>query len=271
MRDYHVHLGFGNHRVENRANKFEDEHLNNAYNNLLEYKGKGFTYLRDGGDRDMIAFQLKGEAKKLGIRLDSPGRAITKANCYGKDLGRGVTDFEDLKAELDFLLKTRVDLIKVILTGLVNCTKDSRDIHVFFDRRERYYIRDFCRETGLPMMVHVNSKEGVLAAIDMGATTIEHGYFADEYCMRQMKEQGTIWIPTVAPFGNAVYYDRWPIKSWDKELVTRLHKGHMKAVTTGYRIGVHILPGSDSGTSIVLHGQGSFDEARFLKVAKENR
>ncbi len=269
MRDYHIHLGYGNFRLQDRDDKFENEALNNAYNNLLQYRDHGFTYLRDGGDKYMVAFTLKEEAQKLGIRLDSPGPALVKANCYGKLLGFGLDDLEDLKAELDFLLAKKADLLKVIMTGLVNCTDGKQELPPFFDKQERNYIRDFSRETGLPIMVHTNGKEGIKAAIEMGATTIEHGYFMDDDCLQIMKERGTVWVPTIAPFGNAVRYDRW-IPGWDKTLVQQIFEQHMKTVEKALLLGVHVLPGSDAGSSIVPHGSGSFDEDRFLKEAKCN-
>ncbi len=268
MRDYHIHLGYGNFRLCDRDDKFDNEPLNNAYNNLLEYNDKGFTYLRDGGDKHMLAFSLKKEAKRLGIRLDSPGRALVKANCYGKQLGYGLADLTALKAELDFLLENKVDLIKVIFTGLVNCTDGKQQLPPLFDRQEQNYIRDFSRETGLPIMVHVNGPEGIEAAIEMGAATIEHGYFMDDANLARMKERGTVWVPTVAPFGNAVLYDRW-IPGWNKDLVKQIYEDHMKTITKAFRMGVYILPGSDAGSSIVPHGSGSFDEHKFLKTAKE--
>ncbi len=268
MRDYHIHLGYGDFRRENRENRFADPALNSAYNNLLEYGGRGFTYLRDGGDRDMLAFSLKGEAKKLGIRLDSPGRAIVKAGCYGKRLGHGVETLAELKEELRFLEQAGVDLLKVILTGLVDCGGGQQRLTPYFSRRERLYIRDCSRSAGWPVMVHVNGVPGIRAALEMGATTVEHGYFIDGETLTLLKEHGTAWVPTVAPFGNAVLYDHW-LPGWNQDLVRRIYEGHMEAVAAGFRRGIYILPGSDAGSSIVPHGSGAFDEWRFLQRAKE--
>ena len=76
--DHHIHLGYGNSRKKNRSKKYEGTALDNAYNNLLEYAGRGVTALRDGGDKEMLAFQLREEAKTMGICLYATGRALVK-------------------------------------------------------------------------------------------------------------------------------------------------------------------------------------------------
>ena len=84
LADCHVHLGYGNFRKEQRSDKYQGTDLDHAYNNLLQYKDAGVTFLRDGGDRNLKAFRLREDAAKLGITLKSPGRALVRQGCYGK-------------------------------------------------------------------------------------------------------------------------------------------------------------------------------------------
>jgi imidazolonepropionase-like amidohydrolase len=41
------------------------------------------------------------------------------------------------------------------------------------------------------------TRDGILAAINAGASTIEHGSGMDEECMRVMAEKGIYWCPTL--------------------------------------------------------------------------
>ena len=109
LADCHVHLGYGNFRKEQRSDKYQGTDLDHAYNNLLQYKDAGVTFLRDGGDRNLKAFRLREDAAKLGITLKSPGRALVRQGCYGKNLGEAVATIDDLKRELEFLLASGVD------------------------------------------------------------------------------------------------------------------------------------------------------------------
>ena len=44
---------------------------------------------------------------------------------------------------------------------------------------------------------HAMTRDGILAAINAGASTIEHGSGMDEECMRLMVEKGVYWCPTL--------------------------------------------------------------------------
>jgi len=47
------------------------------------------------------------------------------------------------------------------------------------------------------LAAHAMTRDGILAAINAGATTIEHGSGMDEECMRVMAEKGIFWCPTL--------------------------------------------------------------------------
>jgi imidazolonepropionase-like amidohydrolase len=47
------------------------------------------------------------------------------------------------------------------------------------------------------LAAHAMTRDGILAAINAGASTIEHGSGMDEECMRVMAEKGIFWCPTI--------------------------------------------------------------------------
>lgn len=262
--DYHVHVGFGDFRQQNRSGKFLGTDLDNGYNNLLEYRDKGITLLRDGGDRNMVGLRLRSAGKELGITLKSPGRALVRRGCYGKYLGEPVANLEDLKRELDFLLKQEVDHFKVVQSGIVAVNGDAQKDQGFFDDAMLALIMDWAGENSLPVMVHVNFPQAIKTAVDAGVTTIEHGYFITEPILGEMAAKAIAWTPTLAPFANALTYDTW-IPGWRREIVEKVVEEHSKMIKTAAGLGVQLLAGSDGGTSICPHGRCTIDEHRLLK------
>ena len=264
LADCHVHLGYGNFRKEQRSDKYQGTDLDHAYNNLLQYKDAGVTFLRDGGDRNLKAFRLREDAAKLGITLKSPGRALVRQGCYGKNLGEAVATIDDLKRELEFLLASGVDLFKVVQSDLVEVNGATQNEVPYFSEAMLALIVETAHQNGLTVMVHVNFPGPIATVIDAGADTIEHGYFMTEDLLWAMKKKGIAWTPTLAPFDNALTYDVW-IPGWKRELVANVVQNHKAMVKKAAEIGVTILAGSDGGTSICPHGRCSLDEHRILK------
>ena len=262
--DYHIHLGYGNFRVEQRSEKYKGTILDNPYNNLLQYAGTGITYLRDGGDKDMASLKLKPEAESLGITLKSPGRAIVRRGCYGKYLGCPVDSLDDIKRELDFLLKAGVDHLKLVQSDIVAVNGEAQREEAFFDEKMLSLIMDCAKANQLEVMVHVNFPAAIQTVVDAGVTTVEHGYFMTEELLRQMKDKGIAWTPTLAPFANALTYDTW-IPGWRREIVSEVVAAHKAMVKKAAAIGVRILAGSDGGSSICPHSRCTLDEHDILE------
>lgn len=237
--------------------------MDNAYNNLLEYRGRGVTSLRDGGDKEMLAFQLREEAKSMGIRLSAAGRALVKKGRYGIHLGKPLSTMDDLKRELDFLMESGVDCVKVIQSGLVEVTGKPQEIYGSFSEKELIYIRETTRKCGLPVMVHVNFADVIRSVVEVGMDSVEHGYFITEEILTLMAKHQVAWTPTLAPFANVLTYGK-TISGWDQKIVKTVVEAQSAMVKKAAALKVPLLLGSDSGSSIVPHGRGSQDEYELL-------
>ena len=80
-----------------------------------------------------------------------------------------------------------------------------------------------------------------------------------------MKEQGTIWVPTLAPFINTMESDAAaPAQKIElkKYIVSQSQK-----IEKDFNIGVKLAAGSDAGPTYVEHGQALLDEIRYLADA----
>ncbi len=268
--DHHIHLAYGNFRKINRGQKYAGTDLDNAYNNLLEYAGRGVTALRDGGDKKMLAFQLREEAKSMGIHLSASGRALVKKDRYGIHLGKPLSTMDDLKRELHFLMESGVDCVKVVQSGLVDVTGKPQEIFGSFSERELIYIRETAHECGLPVMVHVNFAEVIRSVVEVGMDSVEHGYFITEDILKLMAKHQVAWTPTLAPFANVLTYGK-ALSGWDQEIVKAVVEAHSAMVKKAAALHVPLLLGSDSGSSIVPHGRGSQDEYELLTALVGDR
>lgn len=264
MQDYHVHIGYGNSRHQNRSEKYSNTIYDNGYNNLLQYEGSSITLLRDGGDKNMVAHGLRGEAQERNITLLSSGRALVKAGRYGKHLGLPIETSGELRRELEFLAAAEVDQFKLILSGLVDVTGAPQDEQPNFSEGELDVIRRFTLTEGKPLMVHVNFPRCIEMTIDAGVDTIEHGYFMTEPLLKKMKAKDIAWTPTLAPFANAITYGTW-IEGWDRAIVDNVVANHRAMIRCAVNLGVRVLIGSDTGSSIVPHGRGTIDEHHLLQ------
>ena len=47
------------------------------------------------------------------------------------------------------------------------------------------------------LAAHAMTRDGIIAAINAGASTIEHGSGMDEECMKLMADKGIFWCPTL--------------------------------------------------------------------------
>ncbi|MDO4542787.1 MAG: amidohydrolase family protein [Bacillota bacterium] len=261
--DHHIHLGFGDFRSRERSQKYIDTPLEAPYNNLLLYRDAGITYLRDGGDKDMLSLALRRNGADLGITVKSPGRALVKKDCYGRELGLPISTVDELKRELDFLLEQQVDHFKIVQSGLVAVNGRPQNQRRYFDDKMLGMIMDCAKENHLPVMVHVNFPEPIKTVVDAGVTTIEHGYFITEDLLLEMKKRNIAWTPTLSPFANAITYNTW-ISGWNKSIVAEVVTRHKAMVKKAVAIGVDVLLGSDAGGSICPHGRCTLDEYRLL-------
>ena len=93
------------------------------------------------------------------------------------------------------------------------------------------------------LAAHAMTRDGIIAAINAGATTIEHGSGMDEECMRLMVDKGAYWCPTL--FVNEYVAEGRlkmgsPINSYFQQSIEATFK---KAI----KMGVKLAYGTDIG------------------------
>lgn len=112
-----------------------------------------------------------------------------------------------------------------------------------FTTEELNAIGDETLRSRRRMAAHAVTRDGILMAINAGASTIEHGFGMDDECIQLMVKKGIFWCPTIfvcdyVAEGRAK--EGFPINKYFMESMPNLFKKAMRA-------GVKIAYGTDIG------------------------
>lgn len=227
---------------------------------LEEYRKRGITFIRDGGDDLGVSSFVKNIAAEYGIDYRTPVFAIHKNGHYGSIVGKGfdtVKEYENLVREAK---RQGADFIKLMVSGLVDFSKYGVITSTPLSRDEMKELFQFAHEEGMAVMVHANGAETVRNAAECGADSIEHGRYVDEEAIEAMAETHTIWVPTVVTVRNLIGCGRFP-----DEIVRKIYETDCRNIRFGKEKGVILALGSDAGAYMVPHGKGLEDEYRTFQ------
>lgn len=227
---------------------------------LEEYRKRGITFIRDGGDDLGVSSFVKNIAAEYGIDYRTPVFAIHKNGHYGSIVGKGfdsVKEYENLVREAK---RQGADFIKLMVSGLVDFSKYGVITSTPLSRDEMKELFQFAHEEGMAVMVHANGAETVRNAAECGADSIEHGRYVDKEAIEAMAEAHTIWVPTVVTVRNLIGCGRFP-----DEIVRKIYETDCRNIRLGKEKGVTLALGSDAGAYMVPHGKGLEDEYRTFQ------
>lgn len=156
----------------------------------------------DGKVRDEI-----NSGKIIGPRIISCNTAVSVPN--GHFAGSLATEAETpemAREQVDNIAKTNPDWIKLMITGGVMDASKEGEPGVLKMKPE--IIKAACdraHELGYKVAAHVESPKGVLAALENGVDTIEHGAAPDNKTIELFKERGAVNVCTISPALPYVY------------------------------------------------------------------
>lgn len=216
---------------------------------LETYKRLGFTYLRDGGDRWDAGKRASELAPEYGLCYRTPLFPIYRKGHYGSFIGRGFETLDDFRALISEVKARGGHFIKIMISGLMDfdrfgvLTEDGLPPETI---RELIHI---AHEEGFAVMAHANGARTVETAAQAGVDSVEHGAYLDADALHAMRENGTVWVPTLSTIGNLRGTGRF-----DETAVAAILESAMENVSVFASMGGLIAPGTDAGAWAVPHG-----------------
>ena len=223
------------------------------------YRDLGYTYLRDGGDRWGVGAKARDLAAEYGITYRTPLAPLCKRGHYGSFIG---LVYENLKEYAGLVVKTRKnggDFIKIMISGLMDFDRFGVLTEEGLPATEIGELIHIAHEEGMAVMAHANGVSA-LAAAAAGVDSVEHGAYLCEETLWAMKENGTVWVPTLSTIGNLRGTGRFSEPDVEKILESALEN-----VRKFHFIGGLLAAGTDAGAWAVPHG--STTEKDYLAMA----
>jgi imidazolonepropionase-like amidohydrolase len=142
-------------------------------------------------------------------------------------------------------LRAGAKVIKVCASGGVLSEVDS-PVHQQFTGEELRTIVEIAALADRVVAAHCHGKPGIMAAIEAGVQTIEHGSYLDEEACDAMLASGTILVPTRSIIEDMLaHLDDVPPYAAAK--LTALAGTHADAVRMAIERGVPVAMGTDIG------------------------
>jgi imidazolonepropionase-like amidohydrolase len=126
---------------------------------------------------------------------------------------------------------------------------------LLFNQEEMDAMVAEARRGKAPIAAHAQSPEAVVMAAKAGVTTVEHGFIPSEEALSAMKENNTIFVPTLS-----VYEAEMNRSSGDRRHLEKILEAILAHTKAAYDKGIKIACGGDTGA--FAHG----DNARELEL-----
>jgi len=183
----------------------------------------GVTTVRDLGGADLATKVAVETGLTAGPRLSIAINVLTPTGGVADFRTRGGFDFgpamspsrtsrqvdgvDDCVRAVRELRAAGADVIKVTLSASPTATHPDAG---GLSTAELAAVTETARSLGLPVAAHANTPRSIVAALEAGARSIEHGYFVDDRGIELLTEQGAYLVPTLSTFARPVRDDATP-------------------------------------------------------------
>jgi imidazolonepropionase-like amidohydrolase len=170
----------------------------------------GFTTIREAGSTDYVDVAVR-EAVNRGLipgpRIHASGPSLgstgghADVNGWSPNLmipGTGaIVDGPDaIRHQVRKNVKYGADQIKFVATGGILSVGDAVNAPQYGDDEMKALVDEATR-LGRKVMAHAHGGAGLLAAVNAGVASIEHGSLVDDAAITAMKARGTYLVPTL--------------------------------------------------------------------------
>jgi imidazolonepropionase-like amidohydrolase len=186
--------------------------------------------------------------------VDLPMSRALHAHAWGED---NVVDGPDeCRAGVRRMLRLGAKVIKVHASGGVLSELDDPHLPQF-SKEELEAIVDEASRMERLVGAHCHGKRGIMAALEAGVRTIEHGTFLDDEAAEAMVETGSILVPTRFIVDLLIREgEARGMPAYAKKKIEMAAAAHADAVALAVEKGVRIATGTDMWASGVWGRNG---------------
>ena len=225
--------------------------------------------LHDCG-REVASKDSVAKCQELGLPIDAiemhqPILLHAKLGVYNAMHKYGVADQEILDGimyhttGIDGMSKlAKVVYLADMISGLMDFDRFGVLTEEGLPPEEIRELIHIAHEEGFAVMAHANGARTAEAAAKAGIDSIEHGAYLDGDALCAMKENGTVWVPTLSTIGNLRGKGRF-----HEDAVQAILESALENVSAFARMGGLVALGSDAGAWAVPHG--SLSEQQLLE------
>jgi imidazolonepropionase-like amidohydrolase len=219
-----------------------------AYSNARKTLELGITTVRDLGSPGRTVLDLAQvirEGALIGPNILSAGPALCMTGGHGHYMSYEVDGVDNVRAAARRVMKEGADLVKIMASGGIYTEGEEPGSPQYTVEEMKAAVTE-AHKRQRAVAAHAEGLAGIRNALEAGVDTIEHGIFADDDCLRRMKERGTPLVPTMAVMRRLASDPRIPSFAQQKaRLVTEAHIAMLRRAVT---IGVPIATGTDAGS-----------------------
>lgn len=197
-----------------------------------------------------------------GDEQNQPLSTITDAMNHGS-MPLAVCDgVQDCVKTVRKMVRRGARVIKVCSSGGVLSLNDDPEDRQFSDEELRAIVEEAGRSRRA-VASHAIGKAGIMAALQAGVKTIEHGFYMDDEVADLMIEKDAIYVPTqhIVRVLKADYLDVLPEPSRRK--LINIYEQSQVAYKLAIKKGVKIAMGTDTGSSLraskLSHGKNAHE------------
>ena len=168
---------------------------------------------------------------------------------------------EALKATR-YMIKYGARAIKIMATAGVVSLESSAGAQQLTNQEMKTIVEEATRHD-ITVAAHAHGTEGIIAAINAGVTSIEHGSILNDEAINLMLKKGTYLVPTTGLSAEmAKSYDKMnpEIVKKAKYITIEADKRQRKA----FKAGVNVALGSDA--PLIPHGQNALEFAAMVNL-----
>lgn len=221
----------------------------------------GITSIREAGGFGLDLARAIDEGSVVGPTIYGAGSILSTTGGHGDMHGLPLEWVHDATRRGEFLhvcdgvpevlravrsqLRRNARVIKICASGGVMSEVDH-PIHQQFSGDELAAIVDEAGRAERVVMAHCHGKPGIMAALEAGVKTIEHGTYLDEEAAAAMREADALLVPTRLIVDRLVTYGKRsniPDYALRKLEITAEH--HAGALSLAHESGVRIAMGTD--------------------------